>query len=154
MLLFYIGSSLVNTGQLPPNQYRAIPLHLIDWNVNIRPCGRKVGFSVDGLPWNKAFKYPTHHVISCEPIGGGSDNSKSFRFCANIKREGVERPLQDSNLFSSYIITLVPPFSVVNLLPCDLCLSLRRKHSNADNYNGHIMKKGCDISFYEVRGIM
>jgi len=120
--------------------------------VHIRPCGQKVQFSVDGLPWNKASKYPTHHVISCEPIsGGGNDNSKLFRFCANIKREGVERTLQDSNLFSSYVITLVPPFSVVNLLPCDLCLSLRRKHSSADNGSGHIMKKGCDISFYEVR---
>jgi len=143
---------LVNTGQLPPNHYRAIPLHLIDWNVHIRPCGRKVQFSPDGLPWNKAPKYPTHHVILCEPIsGGGSDDAKLFRFCANIKREGVERTLQDSNLFSSYVITLVPPFCVVNLLPCDLCLSLRRSLCNANN-DGNVIKKGCDISFYEVRG--
>ena len=142
-------------GQLQSSQYKAVPLHLIDWDVHVRPCGLKVQFSVGGLLWKNNSKFSLYHVISCDPLGN-ADNHKLFRFCANIKREASGRNLQDySNQFSSYMISLVPPFCVTNLLPCDMCLLLRGSHkSDARKQGGDIVKKGRDISYYEVKEIL
>ena len=143
-------------GQLPADQYQAIPLHLINWDIHVRPCGLKVQFSTTGLPWKNNSKFPSHHVISCGPVGGSSSSEKQklFRFCANIKREASERNIQDSNQFSSYIITLAPPFCVINLLPCDMCLSLCGFYKSSDiSKHDDIVKKGKKISFYEVKEI-
>lgn len=137
-------------GQVPSNHYKAVPLHLIDWDVHIRPCGLKVQFSAGGLPWKSNSKYPLDHVISCGPLGN-SEKHKLFRFCANLKREMSGHNIQDSNQFSSYVITLAPPFCVVNLLPCDLCLSLCGNYKKDTNKQDDIIKKGKDISFYEVK---
>lgn len=138
-------------GQLSSNQYKAIPLHLIDWDIHIRPCGLKVQFSASALPWKSSSKFPLHHVISCDLLGS-SEQHKLFRFCANIKREASERIVQNSDQFSSYIISLVAPLCIVNLLPCDMCLLLCSNHKNDTDKQGNIVKKGKNISFYEVRG--
>lgn len=138
-------------GQLISNQYKAIPLHLIDWSVHVRPCGLKVQFSAGSLPWKNNSKFPLHHVISCVPLGSNSEKHKPFRFCANMKREAAERNMQDTNQFSSYVITLAPPFCVVNLLPCDLCLSLCGVYKSNTNKPDDIVKKGKSISYYEVK---
>ena len=135
-------------GQLQSNQFKAIPLHLMDCDIHVRPWGHKVPFSSDGLSWKKL---PLHHVISCKPLGNG-EKQKPFRFCANIKREASGRDMQDTNQFSSYVITLVPPFCVVNLLPCEMCLSLRGNHKSDTSKQGDIVKKGKDISYCEVKG--
>ena len=149
--IFITGYSIVNMGQLPSTQYKAIPLHLIDWDIHVRPCGVKVQFSAGGLPWKNNSKYPSHHVISCGPLGGSNnDKQKPFRFCANIRRESSERGIQDFNQFSSYVITLVPPLCIINLLPCDMCLSLCGSHKTGTGKQGDIVKKGKDVSYYEV----
>lgn len=141
-------------GQLQPSRYKAIPLHLIDWDIHVKPCGLKVQFSAGGLPWKNNSKFPLYHVISCDPLGN-AENHKLFRFCANIKREASGHNIQDSNQFSSYLISLVPSFCVVNLLPCDMCLSLRGSYkSDTSKQGGDIVKKGKDISYYEVMEIL
>ena len=139
-------------GQLPSNQYRAIPLHLIDWDIHVRPCGLKVQFSSGGLPWRNNPKFSMHHVISCSPLGSSSNKHKPFRFCAYIKREASERNLQDSSQFSSYVISLAAPFCVINLLPCDMYLSLCGGYKSNTDKQSNIVKKGKDIFFYEVKG--
>lgn len=146
----------MNMGQLPSNQYKAVPLHLTDWDIHVRPCGLKVQFSAGGLPWKNTPKFPVHHVISCGPLSSsitsGSEKHKLFRFCAYIKREASERNVHDSSQFSSYVISLAPPFCVINLLPCDMCLALCGVYRSDSNKQGNIVKKGKDISFYEVKG--
>jgi len=149
LFVFALGYSIVNMGQLLSNQYKAIPLHLIDWDIHIRPCGLKVQFSACGLPWRNSSKFPSHHVISCDPLGS-TEQHKLFRFCANVKREASEHIMQNSNQFSSFIIALVAPFCVVNLLPCEMCLSLCSSHKSDTDKQGNIVKKGKSISFYEV----
>lgn len=149
-LFFIAGYSIVNIGQLTSNQYKAIPLHLIDWDIHVKPCGLKVQFSAGGLPWKSSSKFPSSHVISCIRLGSSGESDKLFKFCAHIRREASERNTQDSSQFSSYIITLASPFCVVNLLPCDMCLSLCGSHKS-DNKQGDVVKKGRDISYHEVR---
>lgn len=148
---FITGYSIVNMGQLPSGQYKAIPLHLIEWDVHVRPCGLRVQFSTSSLPWRNSSKFPSHHVISCGPLGSSNEKCKPFLFCANVKRESTQRGVQDSSQFSSYIITLVPPLCVINLLPCDMCLSLCGSHKSSSQRN--IVKKGKEISFYEVTDV-
>ena len=50
--------------------YAAIPLHMTDWNIRVRPHGWGTQYCSKHLAWRQATgRSPTSHVRSCEPIG-------------------------------------------------------------------------------------
>ena len=63
---------------LPAKGYAAIPLHLTDWNIRVRPHGWGTQYCSKHLVWRQATgRSPTSHVRACEAIG--EDETTPFR---------------------------------------------------------------------------
>ena len=64
------GNSGLNLPPLPMRDYAAVPLHLTNWNIKVRPQGWGLQFCSKHLAWKHVTsKLPTSHVRACEAIG-------------------------------------------------------------------------------------
>lgn len=129
------GTKSVNLPVLAAMGYLAIPIHLTSWDIFVRPQHWGVQYCSKHLPWRHVTggSAPTSHARSCDAIGEDSEgNPPLFRFCVSVKRDDFPSS-SDSDLDTStgslslssqpaHTLTLLPPLTVVNLLPCDLQL--------------------------------
>uniref|UniRef100_A0A0A9WG36 Vacuolar protein sorting-associated protein 13D n=3 Tax=Lygus hesperus TaxID=30085 RepID=A0A0A9WG36_LYGHE len=109
----------------------------------------------NGYPWpNKAIGWQQvdhpgqvfHETRLC-----GNKKDDAFRFCAAIHRENypadrhppLTPPLSYSMVQPAHTITLLPPLTIVNLLPYELCYSIKDKVKN-------VVKPGQQHSDYTV----
>ena len=67
-------SNSMESVTLPPlaaQGYAAVPLHLIGWNIRVKPRGWRVQFCNKNLVWKQVWgKNATSHLRACEAIGG------------------------------------------------------------------------------------
>ncbi len=136
------GTKAVNLPILSAMGYLAIPIHLTSWDIFVRPQHWGVQYCGKHLPWRHVTSgtTPTSHARSCDAIGEDTEGDPPlFRFCVSVQRDNfpssadsdAATPSSSSSSLSSplshpaHTLTLLPPLTVVNLLPCDLQLSIR-----------------------------
>ena len=56
-----------------PRGYLAVPPHLTDWSIKVRPAGWGLHFSGDTLDWKSVGKTPSSSTGVCERIGSEDD---------------------------------------------------------------------------------
>ena len=61
---------MVELPLLSARGYAAVPLHLTEWSIRVRPHGWGTQYSGKNLVWRQATgRTPTSHVRTCEKIG-------------------------------------------------------------------------------------
>lgn len=125
---------------LPANGYAAIPLHLTSHDIRVRPHNTGVEFCSRHLAWKHAQgQHPTSHSRECEGRGGGV-----FRFCMSVQRENYPPDTAAHRPRPAHTITLYPPLTIVNLLPCDLQFSLSGGGGRS------LIRRGKETAVYSV----
>lgn len=158
----------VNLPVLAAMGYLAVPIHLTSWNLFVRPQHWGVQYCSKHLAWRHVTgATPTSHTRSCDAIGEDTDGEPPlFRFCVSVQRENF--PLTgdpDSSTPSSHshssshsssshpahTLTLLPPLTVSNLLPCDLQFSIIESRSNPNELRQRkLVSRGQSIKVYSV----
>lgn len=124
---------------LSANGYAAIPLHLMSHDIRVRPHKQGVEFCSRHLAWKHAHgQQPTSHIRECVKSEG------VFRFCVSVQRENYPPDVPPHRPRPAHTITLYPPLSVVNLLPCDLQFSL------VSGCERHVIRRGKEMAVYSV----
>lgn len=124
---------------LPANGYAAIPLHLTSHDIRVRPYKKGVEFCSRHLAWKHAQgQQPTSHTRECEGC------ESVFRFCVSVQREHYPPDSAPNSPQPAHTITLYPPLTIVNLLPCDLQFSL----TVSSGWN--LVKRGKEMAVYSV----
>ena len=135
------GSKSVSLPILPAMGCLAVPIHLTSWDIFVRPQHWGVQYCSKHLPWRHVASGapPTSHARSCDAIGEDLEgNPPLFRFCVSVRRDNfpassltdveLATPTSSSSSLGlahpAHTLTLLPPLTVVNLLPCDLQLSI------------------------------
>ena len=138
-----MGEASTTLPPLKAKGYAAVPLHLTSQSIRVRPQGWGVQYCSRHLAWRHALgKQPTSHTRECEAIGEREE--PPFRFCVSVQRENFPVDSTPSHPHPAHNITLYPPLTVANLLPCDIQFSLAR------NGRGKIVKRGKEIAVYSV----
>ena len=157
---------------LSPKGHLSIPLHLTSWNIFIRPQHWGVQYSNKHLSWKHITKgsSPTSHVRSCDAIGGEDLENPDvamlppFQFCVSVQREnyppdseasggsGHSTSRASSETRPAHTITIFPPLTITNLLPCDIQFALwssthRRKEAHSRR---PLVSPGKDMAVYSV----
>ena len=174
-------SSYVALPILAAKGHLSIPLHLMSWEIYARPQHWGVQYCNKHLPWRHVVVgvSPTSHVRSCDAIGGGEmeGSPPPFRFCVSAQRENYPADVtssislsssfslpssSSSSLLSSpsshhphpaHTLTLFPPLTITNLLPCDIQFSLVDSSAinrSTSNQLRKLIKCGQDIAVYSV----
>ena len=150
------GSKSVNLPILAAKSYLAIPIHLTSWNILVRPQHWGVQYCSKHLAWKHVMgSVPTSHARSCHMIGEEAEGeAPPFRFCVSVCRENY--PINSSTSSSSsphpaHTLTLFPPLTITNRLPCDFQFSLAHSRTDLRGTRQHRMvPKGGDIAVYSV----
>lgn len=69
----YPGGPTVSVLGMAPRGYLAVPPHLTDWSIRVRPAGWGLHFSSDPLGWKSVGKVPSSSTGVCERIGSEDD---------------------------------------------------------------------------------
>lgn len=156
------NTSSVNLPVLAAMGYLAVPIHLTSWNLFVRPQHWGVQYCGKHLAWRHVTgAMPTSHTRSCDAIGEDMEGEPPlFRFCVSVQHENF--PLTgdpDSSLSSSssssshpaHTLTLLPPLTITNLLPCDLQFSIIESRSNLSELRQRkLVSRGQTIKVYSV----
>lgn len=54
---------------IPPQAFAAVPLHLTDWEIKVRPQGWGLKFCSQPLTWQQHSRTPKSDLHLCEAIG-------------------------------------------------------------------------------------
>lgn len=172
------ASRYVSLPILAAKGHLSIPLHLTSWDIYARPQHWGVQYCNKYLPWRHVVEgtSPTSHVRSCDAIGGGDVEEMEgvpplFRFCVSVQRENypADAPssISPSSSYSpssssssslhhthpAHTLTLFPPLTVINLLPCDIQFSLvdqKSSYKNNSKQQRRLISRGQDIAVYSV----
>ncbi len=124
---------------LPVKGYTAVPLHLTSQSIRVRPHGWAVEHCNRQLAWRHALgKQPTSHTREC--VGPGAP----FKFCVSVQRENYPLDVSPQQPYPAHTITLYPPLTLANLLPCDLQFSLVGDGVKT------VVRRGKEIAIYSV----
>ncbi len=124
---------------LPAKGYTAVPLHLTSQSIRVRPHGLAVEHCSRHLAWRHALgKQPTSHTRECKGLGA------PFRFCVSVQRENYPLDVSPQQPYPAHTITLYPPLTIANLLPCDLQFSLVSDGVRT------VVRRGKEIAVYSV----
>ena len=160
------GTKPVNLPILPPKGYLAVPIHLTAWNISVRPQHWGVQYCSKHLAWKHVTGItPTSHTRSCNAIGEDAEGEAPlFRFCVSVQRDNFQPPVSaDSPSTSSapppvssthnpaHMLVLLPPFTVANLLPCDLQFSIVDPRTGRGEFHQRkLVPKGKEVAVYLV----
>ena len=162
-------SSYVSLPVLAPKDHLSVPLHMMSWDIYLRPQHWGVQYCSKHLAWKHVVKdsAPTSHMRSCDAIGGDDLESAEaapppFQFCVMVQRENYPADNPSSSPSSSpssanqprpaHTLTVFPPLTITNLLPCDIQFSLwsstiRRKDFRQQR---RLVSPGQDVAIYSV----
>lgn len=168
------GSRYMTLPILAAKGHLSVPLQLMSWDIYARPQHWGVQYCNKHLPWKHVVRGtpPTSHMRSCDAIGGGEEEETEaspppFRFCVQVERENypadapsspAASPCASSSSPSSHhphpahTLTLFPPLTITNLLPCDIQFSLvNPKTSKRDSrQRRRLISRGQDVAVYSV----
>ena len=166
------SSKYVTLPILAAKGHLAIPLHLTSWDIYARPQHWGVQYCDKHLAWKHLVggMFPTSHMRSCDIIGAEEELEPPFRFCVSVQRENYPvDAISSTSLSSSYspstssspfprfqpahTLTLFPPYTITNLLPCDIQFSLvesKTSQRGSSKNNRRIVHRGQDVAVYSV----
>lgn len=111
---------------LAPQASVAVPINLTSCNLRMRPHSWGMFWSDQALSWQSTMQARPGRsmgfLMRCDPIGqGGSTSDSAFFCCASIVKD--EAPTDHRDL-PCHTVTLVPPITLCNLLPCSFSYDL------------------------------
>ncbi len=136
----------------------AVPIHLTSWNIYVRPQHWGVQYCDKHLPWKHAVgSNPTSHLRSCDAIGEETEGEPPlFRFCVSIQRQNFPPDKASSpRPQPAHTLTLSPPLTVANILPCDIQFSVVDSRSNLSELRQRkLVQRGKEITVYSVNTLL
>lgn len=172
LLTKFDSNKSANLPILSAKGFLAIPIHLTSWNIFVRPQHWGVQYCSKHLAWKHVTRAtPTSHTRSCDAFGEDSEGEPPlFRFCVSVQRDNfppaaVPDPITSSPSSSgsspnssshtkphpAHTLTLLPPLTITNLLPCDLQFSVVESRANmGEMWQRRLVGKGKGIAVYSV----
>lgn len=158
-LVSKFGTKYVSLPVLAAKGYLAVPIHLTSWNIFVRPQHWGVQYCDKHLAWRHVTRAtPTSHTRSCDAIGEDAEGDPPhFRFCVSVQRDNFPMatdPAPFSAPQPAHTLTLLPPLTVANLLPCDMQFSVIESRTNLSELRQRrLVAKGQNITVYSVNSV-
>ncbi|CCH62015.1 hypothetical protein TBLA_0G00680 [Henningerozyma blattae CBS 6284] len=126
---------------IKPGQTRSIPVeHAYSSKLWFRPCDESYSWSSEPLEWKKLLTKPV--VVSCN-----SNYTDGPKFYIEVSgKYDKKEPL--AKIFPHMKLTLSPPITLENLLPCDIGFSLFDKRDERKTYK--VLNKSQKFTIHDV----